>query len=108
MILKCKPNYNFQSVEFEYEIPDDEPFNESVEIMFESVYKPILEGLMAIAPEQPLNKVKTITEKDLPKQEPSEPASDGQINYLVRLGIPRNEAKKLSKQEAWKMIQEMK
>lgn len=118
MILKCKPTYNFQSVEFEYEIPEGEPFDETVKIMFESIYKPILEGLMSVAPEQPKgapyvdysykSKVKTITEEDLPKKEPTEPATEGQINYLVRLGVPKKEAAKLSKQEAWKMIQEMK
>lgn len=105
MILKCKPTYNFQSVEFEFELNNEEGHQMNNMLM---MYQDILEGLMAIAPEQPNNKIKTITENDLPKREPKEPASDGQINYLVRLGVPKEEAKKMSKQEAWKMIQEMK
>ena len=45
--FKCKPTYNFQSIEFEYTCSKDE-----LEEMFE-LYKALVNGLMAIAPAQP-------------------------------------------------------
>lgn len=46
-IFKCKPTYNFQSVEFEFAGTID-----NLDEMFE-LYKAIVNGLMALAPEQP-------------------------------------------------------
>lgn len=47
MIMKCKPVYNFQSVEFDYTVngPDD------LAPMFE-LFSKIVKGLQGLAPEQ--------------------------------------------------------
>lgn len=60
--IKCKPTYNFQSMEFEWELTD-----ENREEMF-NLYTDLLEFLEGIAPEQevkPAKKVKLATDKQL-------------------------------------------
>lgn len=97
MILKCKPSYNFQSIEYEYEIDLEtgEGFKDCMDL-----YSTIIDALKKVAPEQPINK----TAK---KEKPFIPATDGQINYLLSLGVSKEEAEKMDKNEAWKKIKEM-
>lgn len=102
MIVKCKPTYNFQVVEFEYEVNDDKDLNE----MFEW-YAKMIQCMINVSPDQPdMKKIKTVTKEDLPKVD-NEPASPNQIKYLVQLGVSREEAKVMTKTEAWKKIQEL-
>lgn len=83
--VKCKPTYNFQSIEFEWEIrnPQDQ------EYMFE-VYKELLEGLIRLAPNQD-------------KAENVEPATEKQLEILKKFKIPHKG--NVSKEEANKLIQ---
>ena len=95
MLVKCKPVYNFQSVEFEMEVnsPVEEKF------MFE-FYRRILEGLKEISIEQPpLAKAVPV------KQEIK--ASPKQVNLLVKLGVDEQEAKNMSATVANKKINEL-
>lgn len=83
--VKCKPTYNFQSVEFEWEVrcPED------VEGMFE-VYKVLLEGLIRVAPSQPGQPAEV------------EPATEKQLEILKKFKIPHKA--NISKEEAGKLI----
>lgn len=98
MLVKCKPVYNFQSVEFEMEVKNPE----DIEIMFD-MYEDMIKGLKSVAPEQPAQ----------PKAAPAKPqakeemATNGQINYLIGLGFDEEEAKKLTKKQADLKIKEM-
>ena len=84
--VKCKPTYNFQSIEFEWEI--NSPLDQ--EYMFE-VYKDLLEGLIRIAPNQP------------EKTEEVELATEKQLEILKKFKIPHKA--NVSKEEANKLIQ---
>ena len=75
MIFKCKPTYNFQSIEFEWEAGSDE----DLEPMFK-LYDHIVKRLQEIAPEQQPVKFKTTK----PKQKM---ASEAQLDYMDVLGI---------------------
>lgn len=77
MIFKCKPTYNFQSVEFEWEAGCDE----DLEPMFK-LYDTIIKKLQEIAPEQDTKPVRFKTTK--PKQKM---ASQAQLDYMDVLGI---------------------
>lgn len=67
---KCKPTYNFQSIEFEWDLTDDNFPN-----MLELYYR-LVEGLKDVAPEQPDNK------------KPKGPvATDKQKSLLKKLGV---------------------
>lgn len=85
MILKCKPVYQFQSIEFDFEVKDTNDLSE----MFD-LYRRVLEGLVEIAPEQ---------QKQVVNREP--PATDKQREIMRINGIPftnlttRSEAQKL-------------
>lgn len=85
--VKCKPTYNFQSIEFEWDLTDDN-FPEMLEW-----YHRIVSGLQDIAPEQPDNK---------------KPASKGpkatasQIALLKKLGVQYD--KDITAKEASKLI----
>lgn len=83
--VKCKPTYNFQSIEFEWDIknPQDQ------EYMFE-VYKELLEGLIRLAPSQE-------------RVEEVEPATEKQLEILKKFKIPHKG--NVSKEEANKLIQ---
>lgn len=87
--VHCKPTYNYQSVEFDWEIK----YPEDQEHMFE-VYKGLLEGLIAIAPAQP-EKGSTVVKE--------EPATVKQLEILKKFKIPHNPH--VSKEEASKLIQ---
>lgn len=87
MIMKFKPVYNFQSVEFEMEVNKPEDLGEGFKW-----YNAILNGLQAIAPEQPSNNAKA---------QPKEPlATEKQVATLVKLGVPEDEAKKMTVKQA--------
>ena len=51
MLMKCKPTWQFQSVEFDFEIDPQIDEDTQLKIMFETYYK-VLYGLMKIAPIQ--------------------------------------------------------
>lgn len=73
MIFKCKPVWQFQSVEFDFEVKDA-----SVDLpaMFE-IYKKVLKGLMDFAPEQ---------QKQTVNREPL--ATEKQRQIMKANGIP--------------------
>lgn len=83
---KCKPTYNFQSVEFEWELTDANLPN-----MLE-LYNRIVEGLKDIAPEQPDNK----------KQSKGPVATSKQKALLKKLGVKFDDD--LTAKEATKLI----
>ena len=95
MLVKCKPVYNFQSVEFEMEInsPDD------TEKMF-IIYKEILDGLQKIAVDQP-------SPTKAPVKPKEEMATPKQVECLVNLGEDEEEMKKLTKKAAAFKIKEL-
>ena len=51
MIMKCKPTYQFQSIEFDFEIVPEIDEDTQIKEMFE-YYDKILKGLQKIAPVQ--------------------------------------------------------
>lgn len=87
-IFKCKPCYNFQSVEFEYSCAPSE-----IPQMME-IYKMIIDELQKIAPEQ-------IGSKQAPSK-PVEMATENQYKLMKKLGIEWS--KPMSKEEARKVI----
>lgn len=97
LIIKCKPVYDFQSVEFEYLVDLDNP--ETINDMF-TFYDTIIEGLKNVAPSQP-------NAKQAPKKPPVEKATEGQIKCLVGLGLSKEEASNMSKVQASIKIKEM-
>lgn len=87
IVFKCKPTYNFQSIEFEYKVNPFYGLNE----LFD-VYKAVLEGLTELAPDQPGQMVKEV----------GEPATEKQLEILKKFKIPYR--KGVTKQEAQKLI----
>lgn len=85
--VHCKPTYNFQSVEFDYEVYTEE----DIENMFK-IYKQMIENLVEIAPSQ-----------EPVKKEPVEPATEGQLAILKKYNIKYKP--NVSKEEASKLIQ---
>lgn len=95
MLLKCKPVYNFQSIEFEMDI--DITDASDLNAVF-NLYFNILEGLKKIAPEQP-----ALAKPVAPKKEPKkELLTLGQKNFLTSLGIPFDDT--TTKEEANELI----
>lgn len=68
--FKCKPTFNFQSIEFEIECSED-----YLDPMF-NLYRKIVEGLIRVSPDQPKN---GITQK---------PASEKQLEIMDKFHIP--------------------
>ena len=95
MIVKCKPVFNFQSVEFEMEVNNEFDFD-----LMKERYKKLLDMLQELAPEQ--QKITTKIEK---KEEMS---TIGQQNFLLGLGIPRDVTEKMTKKEASAEISKIK
>ena len=95
MLVKCKPVYNFQSVEFEMEINNKEDMKK----MFET-FGDMIEGLKSVAPEQPAQPKATPV-----KQEPK--ATPKQVSCLIKLGIDEETAKRMTMSEANKKINEL-
>ena len=97
MITKCKVVYDFQSIEFEYEVNNEV----DMENMF-ITYKQFLEGLKTLGDEIP-NPNKNA--KKTPVKE--EMATSGQIKFLVGMGFPEEQVKKMTKKQAWEQIKEL-
>lgn len=95
MVLKCKPVYNFQSVEFEVEVKTPEDTEKAFEF-----YKVVLEHLQKIAVDQP-GPVKQAPVKKEPM------ATEKQIACLTRLGVPEDEAKTYTATMANRKISEL-
>ena len=93
MIFKCKPTYNFQSIEFEFEAGN----NEDLEVMF-NLYDYIVKKLQEIAPEQPTNTVKKEPKKKVV------PATEKQLSIMDKFGIDYPED--CSVEQAVKLIKE--
>lgn len=85
--FKCKPTFNFQSIEFEMTITNDEE-----ERYMKTLYANLLDFLKEIAPEQ-----------SSAKAEPIEPATPKQIEILKKFHIKYKP--NVSKQEANELIQ---
>lgn len=68
--FKCKPTFNFQSIEFEIECEEN-----NLEPMFD-IYKRVVEGLISVSPDQPKNGVV------------AKPASSKQIEIMDKFRIP--------------------
>ena len=85
MLMKCKPVYQFQSIEFDYNVESEADLPK----MFD-LFEKVLKGLMEFAPEQ---------QKAVVNREP--PATDKQREIMRINGIPftnlttRSEAQKL-------------
>ena len=88
--FKCKPCYNFQSVEFEYTI--DTP--EEIDTMM-NIYNMILQNLISIAPNQ---------EAKEPEVK-EEPASEKQLELMKKLKITAPE--NCTKEQARVLIAEV-
>ena len=83
--VHCKPTYNFQSLEFDYEVLDEI----DIQNMF-NIYQSMLEHLIEIAPSQePAKNV--------------EPATEGQLAILKKYNIKHKP--NVSKEEASRLIQ---
>ena len=89
MIVKCKPVWQFQSCEFEFDLTDKKELPE----MFD-LYSEILNGLMLIAPEQ---------KKEVNQSKPKL-ASDRQREIMRKFDIPFT--LETTAEEAQKLIQE--
>lgn len=97
MKIHCKPCYNFQSVEFDFDVGEDEkPDPAKVSTML-GLYKALVEALMDIAPEQG-------TAKPRQAQPREELATQKQLAILDKFGI-RHDAN-ITRKEASRLIDE--
>lgn len=97
MNMKCKVVYDFQSIEFDYEVNNEEDKNN----MF-GLYKEILEGLKTLGDEIPnpnKNAKKQPVKEDM--------ATAGQVKFLINMGFSEEEAKRMTKKQAWEKIKEL-
>lgn len=96
MILKAKPCFNFQSVEFEQEINTKEDWDK-----FIALYSKIYKALQAIAPED--GKAKKPQKKPI-----ADPATEGQLKTMEAYGIeiPPNCTRKMASKLIEKSIKE--
>lgn len=97
MNVKCKVVYDFQSLEFDYEVNNAEDKRE----MF-ALYRSLLEGLKQLGDEIP-NPNKNA--KKQPVKE--EMATAGQVKFLINMGFSEEEAKRMTKKQAWEKIKEL-
>lgn len=88
LVFKCKPCWNFQSIEFEIA----GSVNDAIEM-----YNVVLQELKAISPEQP-----TLARKVPSKKLPKNPATDKQKEIMDRYKIPYD--KYTSREEARDLI----
>lgn len=102
MELKAKVVYDFQSIEFEETVTNNEEANK-----FFERFETILKGLSEVASKYPQpSKTPQKTEKKPVKKEPK--ATPNQIRWLINLGVDEEEAKELTQAEASNLIQELK
>ena len=97
MNIKCKVVYDFQSLEFDYEVNNEEDKRN----MF-GLYRELLEGLKQLGDEIP-NPNKNA--KKQPVKE--EMATAGQVKFLINMGFSEEEAKRMTKKQAWEKIKEL-
>lgn len=97
MNVKCKVVYDFQSLEFDYEVNNEEDKRN----MF-GLYRELLEGLKQLGDEIP-NPNKNA--KKQPVKE--EMATAGQVKFLINMGFSEEEAKRMTKKQAWEKIKEL-
>lgn len=97
MNVKCKVVYDFQSLEFDYEVNSAEDKKD----MF-ALYRSLLEGLKQLGDEIP-NPNKNA--KKQPVKE--EMATAGQVKFLINMGFSEEEAKRMTKKQAWEKIKEL-
>ena len=90
---------NFQVVEFNLNLEDDELFTVQDNRISEAVEVVNQLGKMVE------NSIKT---KEQPKVKAEEMASEAQIKFLKGLGMSDTEARKMTKKEAWSFIQKAK
>lgn len=90
---------NFQVVEFNLNLEDDELFTVQDNRISEAVEVVNQLGKMVE------NSIKT---KEQPKVKAEEMASEAQIKFLKGLGMSDTEARKMTKKEAWNFIQKAK
>lgn len=90
---------NFQVVEFNLNLEDDELFTVQDNRISEAVEVVNQLGKMVE------NSIKT---KEQPKVKAEEMASEAQIKFLKGLGMNETEARKMTKKEAWNFIQKAK
>ena len=101
MELKAKVVYDFQSVEFEETVN-----NEEDEKIFFKRFETILKGLSEVASKYPQpSKTPQKTDKNSVKKEPK--ASPRQIRWLINLGVDEEEAKQMTTSEASDLIKEL-
>lgn len=97
MNVKCKVVYDFQSLEFDYEVNNAEDKKD----MF-ALYRSLLEGLKQLGDEIPN------PNKNAKKQPVKEAmATAGQVKFLVNMGFSEEEAKRMTKKQAWEKIKEL-
>lgn len=97
MNVKCKVVYDFQSLEFDYEVNNAEDKKD----MF-SLYRSLLEGLKQLGDEIPnpnKNAKKQPVKEDM--------ATAGQVKFLINMGFSEEEAKRMTKKQAWEKIKEL-
>lgn len=97
MNVKCKVVYDFQSLEFDYEVNNAEDKKD----MF-ALYRSLLEGLKQLGDEIPnpnKNAKKQPVKEDM--------ATAGQVKFLVNMGFSEEEAKHMTKKQAWEKIKEL-
>lgn len=102
MNLKAKVVYDFQSVEFEETVTNNEEANK-----FFERFETILKGLSEVASKYPQpSKSPQKTEKKTVKKEPK--ATPNQIRWLKNLGVAEEEARQMTTTEASDLIKELK
>jgi hypothetical protein len=89
---KCKPCFNFQSVEFEYEVSTKEDIEDMM-----AIYKLFLDGLQNIAP------VQTVVKPEAPEKK-MELATEKQVELAKKIGLKL--PKVCSKEDAQRLIKE--
>ena len=97
MNVKCKVVYDFQSLEFDYEVNSAGDKKD----MF-ALYKSLLEGLKQLGDEIPnpnKNSKKQPVKEDM--------ATAGQVKFLINMGFSEEEAKRMTKKQAWEKIKEL-
>ena len=100
--VKCKVVYDFQSIEYDYTIT-----NEEDRIQCQKIFLALLSNLKEVADKipNPSGKGQKMANNNV-KKEPK--ASPNQIRWLISLGVEEEEARKLTTTEASDLIKELK
>lgn len=102
MEIKAKVVYDFQSIEFDWVINEENDYNTCM-----GTFESFLRGLKQIADKYPQpSKNPQKTDKNPVKKEPK--ASPNQIRWLKNLGVDEEEARSLTTTEASDLIKELK